>query len=216
MSFDIQTVNKLLDINDSYKAPDRMMELMMDDKKREETFRKFLEVDTDVSYDWFHEYFMEEQAQRKTKKQDFTPNSISELLTEITRQSGHDDGTRQESAAGTGGLFIKSWNYDRLHDPKNAKPGVPTFFTYYPQAYWYELEEMSDRALPFLIFNVAIRGAEGVILHIDSLSRKAVNVYWIHNEKNDSMNFSKVIQIPENKKMEISKEYDIREWVDKL
>ena len=42
MKFDVKTVNKLLGVDDAFKAPTRMMELMLDDKKREETFKKFI------------------------------------------------------------------------------------------------------------------------------------------------------------------------------
>lgn len=80
MQLDVETINKILGIDDAYKAPTRLMELMMDAHKREDTFKSFLKIDTDLSFDWFHQYFEEEQAQRKTRKQDFTPDSVSTLL----------------------------------------------------------------------------------------------------------------------------------------
>lgn len=33
MQFDVKTVNNLLDIDDSYKAPEKMLKLMLDNKK---------------------------------------------------------------------------------------------------------------------------------------------------------------------------------------
>ncbi|ANU51343.1 hypothetical protein [Limosilactobacillus reuteri] len=83
MQFDTKTVNKLLEIDESYKAPERMLRLMLDDQKRPEVFKKFLEVSTDLKFDWFHEYFEDEQAERKSKKQDFTPDSIATLLNSL-------------------------------------------------------------------------------------------------------------------------------------
>lgn len=53
MKFDVKTVNKILEIDDAFKAPTKMMDLMLDPKKREETFEKFLEIKTDMSYEWF-------------------------------------------------------------------------------------------------------------------------------------------------------------------
>ncbi len=76
MKFDVKTVNKLLDVDDAFKAPTKMMDLMLDPKKREETFKKFLEIETDMSYEWFQEYFGDEQAERKSKKQDFTKSCL--------------------------------------------------------------------------------------------------------------------------------------------
>ncbi|MEY8441831.1 hypothetical protein AALA17_04125 [Lactobacillaceae bacterium 24-114] len=61
MQFDTKTVNKLLDIDESYKAPERMLQLMLNDQKRPELFEKFLEISTDLKFDWFHEYFEDEQ-----------------------------------------------------------------------------------------------------------------------------------------------------------
>ena len=63
MLFDVKTVNSLLGIDESYKAPERMLQLMLDDKKRVETFKNFLKISTNMQFDWFHEYFEDEQAE---------------------------------------------------------------------------------------------------------------------------------------------------------
>ena len=68
MQFDVNTVNKILNIDDAYKAPDTLLALMLDKIQRENIFKKFLNVSTDLSFDWFHEYFEDEQAERKSKK----------------------------------------------------------------------------------------------------------------------------------------------------
>lgn len=39
MLFDVKTVNALLDIDESYKAPERMLQLMLDNNKRVKTFK---------------------------------------------------------------------------------------------------------------------------------------------------------------------------------
>lgn len=67
MQFDVNTVNKILNIDDAYKAPDTLLALMLDKIQRENIFKKFLNVSTDLSFDWFHEYFEDEQAERKSK-----------------------------------------------------------------------------------------------------------------------------------------------------
>ena len=77
-----EKINNLLNIKDSYQAPQRIMEILYSDKEtRDKYFMDFLNAfDMDVTYDWFHEYFQDEHADRKKHKQDFTPNSISQLL----------------------------------------------------------------------------------------------------------------------------------------
>lgn len=60
---------------------------------------------------------------------------------------------------------------------------------------FFELEELSDRAIPFLLFNMAIRNIEGTLLHGDSLSGEIKAKY--HLEKSGSfsrISESKIIQ----------------------
>ena len=180
---------------------------MLDPKKREETFDKFLEIETDMSYEWFQEYFGDEQAERKSKKQDFTPPSISKLVVKLV---GKDNSTYYEPAAGTGSMLIAKWHNDRLKNPLYKRPETdnplikvltsPTF-TYDPRAYWYQAEELSDRAIPFLIFNMAIRGMNGSITQCDCLSRKATRAFFIRNDTPNYLGFSEVIELPKNQEV---------------
>lgn len=86
VKFDVKTVNDLLGIDDAFKAPERLMEVLLKKEEREELFRKFLKIDTSLEYDWFHEYFETEQAERKSKKQDFTPNVVAKLANSIAAE----------------------------------------------------------------------------------------------------------------------------------
>lgn len=198
--FTYQEVNKLLGITDSYKAPDRLMEILFDREKREQLFKSFLSVDTDVSYDWFNQYFMEEHAERKSKKQDFTPQSISALLAELSGTSV--DGMRHESAAGTGSMTIAKWQNDRISS---------SLWTYKPSNFVYNCEELSDRTVPFLIFNMLIRGMNGTVVHGDSLTREVKNVYFIQNYDDNFMGFSELNVMPRCAATE--EMFDVREWV---
>lgn len=198
MKFDVKTVNEILDIDDAFKAPTKLMELMMDDDKRVETFKKSLEVSTDMSFDWFHEYFEDEQAERKTKKQDFTPDSVSTLLQALV---GERSGSYYEPAAGTGGLMIKRWVQDRATDPvtdNGKRPSWMSILTYDPRHYWYQVEEMSDRALPFLLFNMSIRGMNGVAVQCDSLTRVGQAAYFVRNDSDNYLGFSDIYKLPKN------------------
>lgn len=217
MQFDVNTVNNILGIDESYKAPERMLELMLDNKQRPAIFKQFLKISTDMSFDWFHEYFEDEAAERKKKKQDFTPESIARLMVKI---ASHDvaNGSYFEPAAGTGGILITKWWKDCLNDPvgnplSKKKPEL-SILTYDPRNYWYEAEEMSDRAIPFLIFNMAIRGINGIVVQCNSLERTAKEVYFIRNDSDTFLGFSDVIKMPHTKVLE--QELDIHEWVEKF
>ena len=59
-----ETINKLLNINESYKAPETMMEKIMNNSEREKLFADFLSYEKDLSYEWFQNYFEEEQKEK--------------------------------------------------------------------------------------------------------------------------------------------------------
>lgn len=185
-------INKLLGIKESYKAPDRLMEILyMDKPERDKYFMDFLNAfDKDVTYDWFHDYFQDEHADRKNQKQDFTPQSVSRLLSEIVGPEGN---TYYEPAAGTGGILIERWNQDRMkHSP----------FDYEPRDYYYTAEELSDRAIPFLLFNMLIRGMNGNVVQCDVLTRESTGAFFIQNDANDFMGFSSLNLLPYNEDAE--------------
>ena len=185
-------INNLLGIKESYKAPDRLMEILyMDKPERDKYFMDFLNAfDKDVTYDWFHDYFQDEHADRKNQKQDFTPQSVSRLLSEIVGPEGN---TYYEPAAGTGGILIERWNQDRMkHSP----------FDYEPRDHYYTAEELSDRAIPFLLFNMLIRGMNGNVVQCDVLTREATGAFFIQNDANDFMSFSSLNLLPYNEDTE--------------
>lgn len=195
----IKQINDILEVNDTYKQPAKLLKLMLDDTKREETFHQFLELETDMSYEWFQEAFELEHADRKGSKQDFTPMAVGELLSRITVQ---DTKTYYEVACGNGGIMIQAWQEHRIQSD---------FWSYNPMDYWYQGEELSDRSLPFLIFNMAIRGMNGAILHGDSLTREFKDAYFIRNMSNQYGPFSEVILMPKTE--QLAKELNVRKWV---
>lgn len=179
-----ETINELLEIDETYKAPQRMMDILFD-SERTKVFDNFLAYESDLKDEWFQSYFENEHSDRKVKKQDFTPQSVSRLLAGI---AGRRD-SYFEATAGTGGIMIQFWN-----DNPNA---------------WFHVEELSDRAVPFLLFNMSIRGINGVCFHGDSLSRTAKNVYFIRNEDNER--FSEVFEMPKTEMLKA--ELGIKEFI---
>lgn len=203
VKFDVKTVNDLLGIDDAFKAPERLMEILLKKEEREELFGNFLKIDTNLDYDWFHEYFETEQAERKSKKQDFTPNSVARLANAITSEPRQT--VYYEMAAGTGGMMITRWAYNVKEDPaftgkiKSTMADdilTSSIFTYSPRTYWYHLEELSDRAIPFLLFNAAIRGINAVVIQCDSLSRRAKQAFYVKNDSDDFLTFSGILEVP--------------------
>ncbi|MGF0002889.1 N-6 DNA methylase [Bacillus altitudinis] len=183
-----EKINRIFGIDDSYKAPSKIMEILFDRERREDVFKQFVAdpVLNCTEKDVFHEYFQDEHADRKTKKQDFTPRSVADLLARVT-DGGLESTTTYDGCAGTGGLTIAKWQSDRIkHSP----------FDYKPSWYFYHCEEMSDRAIPFLLFNLLFRGMNAVVVHCDVLTRKSKGAFFIQNDHDDFMHFSALNVLP--------------------
>ena len=146
-------INRILGIEESYQLPERMMQILGDKTKRERVFDEFLKINSDLSYDWFTDYFQEEHSNRKAMMQDFTPKSITDIIKGITG----DFISCADICAGTGGLTIAMYN-------KN------------PDGVFY-CAELSERALPLLLFNLSIRCINGWVVNQDVLTQETKAVY---------------------------------------
>lgn len=167
-------VNELLGIKDSYQAPQALMDIVMNEEKLQNLMTKLLQHEPNLKYEWFQKYFEDEHSDRKNKKQDFTPQSISTLLQQI---AGPSD-SYFESAAGTGGIMIQSWKENKDHSDRI-----------------YYLEELSSRSVPFLLFNMAIRNINGFVFHGDSLEKKYEAVYMIKKGKINQIDIGEVSNV---------------------
>lgn len=191
----------LLNVDEPYQVPAKLMDAVTGEE-RNAIYDAFLEAfGYDVTYDWFHKFYEDENAERKKNKQDFTPSCLAKLTSELI---GYGDGVTYEPSAGTGGMLIQRWDLERRrHHP----------FDYKPSMQWFIAEDMSDRAIPFLLFNLSIRGCNANVLHIDSMTRRCKAAYLVENAMDDMLAFSDVIELPHNDKC--MEAFDIREWVDR-
>lgn len=190
----LSKINRLLDITESYQAPEKMMQIISDPKTAEKSYKEFLsEFDYDLSYEWFHKYFQEEHADRKNKKQDFTPRSLSKLMGEMLGAE-KQSGVIYEPAAGTGSTIVSHWHAE------TRKCRYP--WDYFPDNYLYYCEELSSKTIPFLLFNILIRGMNAVVIHGNTLSREVEEVYACQNNYNSYCVFSELIKLPHSKEVE--------------
>lgn len=194
MESTLSKVNRLIGVEESYKAPEKIMEIISDKDRASEIFKKFLaEFDYDLSYEWFNEYFEDEHADRKNRKQDFTPTSVSRLMSELQGPEPQY-GVIYEPAAGTGSTIISHWYRE------SRKHRFP--WDYQPDNYLYLCEELSDKTIPFLLFNILIRGMNALVIHGDTLTREAKEVYHCNNKENANMWFSELRKLPHTKEVE--------------
>ena len=193
----LSKVNDLLGISDSYQAPEKIMSILKDESKRKEMFFKFLELfDYDLSYEWFYKYFQDEHADRKNNKQDFTPVCVSNLMSAMLSGSNAEQEYEiiEEPAAGTGSTIIAHWNKKRRE--------CHFVWNFSQDDYLYKLTELSDKTVPFLLFNLMIRGINAIVIHGNSLTKEAKNIFWVYNESNNSMGFSDLYICPHTEKIE--------------
>ena len=50
-------INSILGIKEAFQLHGALKSVLFDKSKREEIFNKFLEIENDLSYDWFTNYF---------------------------------------------------------------------------------------------------------------------------------------------------------------
>lgn len=169
------------DIMNLPKAVEAVIQRPLDE--RNEIYREFLRLnDYDMGRDWFQRVYEEEFSQRKNQGQDFTPIEATELCAMLagveTAHSVH------EPTAGTGQMIISAWwTWARKRIPWEAFPSL------FPVTAW----EILDRTIPFLLFNLSIRGIMGYVYHGDTLENTVKRKYILLNRTDDVLGFSEII-----------------------
>lgn len=174
----------ILGTHDIRVLPECIMNLLFGDQDvRDNVFRELIRSHAgDLSYDWFQEVYEEELSERREKKQDFTPREVSVLETQLT---GAREGFIHEPTTGTGGLIIQYWW-------ELASKQFPWRFK--PHSCIFSCWEISDRSIPILLLNMAIRGMMGEVFHGDVLENAAKARYVLLNEQDDALAFSDIVR----------------------
>lgn len=147
-------INRILGITESFQMHDVLMEALFDSEKRNRIFNEFLNIENDLSYDWFTNYFQSEHSNRSAFMQDYTPTCLCRIISGIT--SNHNNDVLDE-CSGIGGLTISEWNRN-------------------PDRMFY-LEELSDNSVALLLFNLSIRGMDAIVRHGDVLTNRFKKTY---------------------------------------
>lgn len=111
----------------------------------------------DLSIDWLQKIFQYYNADRKAKKQDFTPKCLAEIVSKLT--SSENEKVCLDMCAGTGALTIQKWNSNNDLN--------------------FICEEFDENAIPYLLFNLAVRNINAAVLHCDVLSGEIFKTYKI-------------------------------------
>ena len=177
----------LFGIEDLKDLPSAVMNLLDGDiDARNEVYKELIRKNNgDMSYDWFQEIYETELSERKQKKQDFTPNILGVLCSNITSQSG----SIHEPTAGNGSMIISDW-WER------CRKKIP--WEHFPSQNMITCWELSARSIPILLLNLSIHGMMGYVYHGDVLTKEVKQKYILLNRKDDTLAFSEIIKANAN------------------
>jgi len=122
-----------------------------------EKMDKFVElIGNDLSIDYIQKVYQYYLADRKEKKQDYTPKSLAKLMAILAMSK---DKKIIDMCAGSGSLTIQAWILDK--------------------DIVVECLEFDETVIPFLLFNLQVRNIEGIVKHMDVLENEIFNTYKI-------------------------------------
>lgn len=102
-------------------------------------------VHNDLSVDWLQMIYQYYLADRKEKKQDYTPKCLAEFMSFLIG----DSDIVVDMCAGSGALTIQRWLQN--HDQK------------------FRLYEIDNNVIPYLLFNLVIRNIDSSVCRADVL-----------------------------------------------
>lgn len=128
---------------------------VMDAAKNEKMLAAYCDlVEDDLNTDELQKIFQYYYADRKEKCQDYTPKSIAKLCAVATEKQGD---VVYDLCAGSGAMTIQKW-------AQNHRKA-------------FVCEELDERVIPFLLFNLAVRNICGYVLNRNALTLEFVRGY---------------------------------------
>lgn len=137
-----------LKIKESYQLPDALLNELLSDRKNE-LLSKYIDLGLNTDVDIFNAYFEQRHSDRKNLMQDFTPSSITGLISKLEKYNE----SILDVCAGVGGLS------------KNLKSEI------------IYLEEISTRAIPLLLFSLSIKNENAIVKNGDVLTGEYSKIY---------------------------------------
>lgn len=143
--FNVQTVEELTNA---------LMRCVNDnDTEKMQSFEQL--VNGDLSKDWLQIIYQYYLADRKEKKQDFTPKCLATFLNLLVGEAD----TIVDMCAGSGALTIQRWNMN--------------------QEQRFLLFEIDETVIPYLLFNLAVRNISAVVKQGDVLQSETVRQWRV-------------------------------------
>lgn len=148
-------VIELLNIESPEQIPDSLMEIVLNGKT--EYFDRFCNLVEDLSIDWLQKIFQYYLADRKVKMQDYTPVSLARFVGKLVQTE--NERSVYDLCAGSGALTIQKWNLN-----------TELKFVCY---------EYDKTVIPILLFNLAVRNIDAVVVNGDALQDETFATYLV-------------------------------------
>lgn len=131
-------------------------------------FEKFERlVNSELSKDWLQLIYQYYCADRKDKKQDYTPKCLAQFLSRLVGESSETI----DMCGGSGALTIQRWS-----------EYPDTFFT---------IHEIDHNVIPYLLFNLCLRNISADVFESDVLQNETKTIYSIRKGEK----YGKVVSI---------------------
>lgn len=148
-------VIELLNIESPEQIPESLMEIVLNGKIK--YFDGFCDLVKDLSIDWLQKIFQFYLADRKVKMQDYPPASLARFVGKLVQ--AENEHSVYDLCAGSGALTIQKWN---LNNELN-------FVCY----------EYDKIVIPILLFNLAVRNIDAVVVNGDALQDEVFATYLV-------------------------------------
>lgn len=148
-------IHNLFEVSERHELPRRMSEVVENPELLHVVSEKYKTLFPDLTHDYMRDYFQESIADRSNFMQDYTPESICQIVSGVIGEPK----TIADLCAGTGSLTIGAWQ----------RFPVAEFICY----------EISSASVPFLLFNLAIRNVSAFVVKGDLLTEEYESVYKV-------------------------------------
>ena len=136
-------------------SPDNFGSALFENISNTDKLKAFCDmVDGDLSIDWLQMIYQYYLADRKEKKQDYTPKSLARFVGML---AGGGEATI-DMCAGSGTLIIQKWNQN--HDMQ------------------FRAIEIDNNVIPFLLFNMVLRNIRCDVYQMDALTDEEPIKMW--------------------------------------
>lgn len=163
---------ELLNVTETSEIGNALLDVVL--KPNFYIFDEYKKLD-DGSKDWLQALWQYYEADRTEKKQDYTPKSLCKLVSAL---AGNCE-TVYDCCGGSGALTVQM-----LKDSKVKFVCV---------------EELDEKVIPFLLFNLCLHNVNGYVLNGDVLTRKFLKIYKLSADER----YSKVDELSSHEQINL-------------